>query len=364
MRRRPCWSLWFPQPLLRSPKDACAFSPIPSKSAVPAWSARRARNGSKRGCSRCGGSATTGCRSRGRASARSSSSRRCAGICVSPGEASGARRSRASCSCAAWRKPRPSARTSSRCCRRWESPDRDLRGRSYGRCRSRRAFQTMMNFTGRAMKIRLGIAASIATACFAGCGGPSGSTPGSTTHPAAATYTIGGAIAGLTGSGLVLRLNGTGNLPVNPNATAFTFITQLASGAAYTVSVFTQPTGPSQTCTVTNSSGTVGSSNVAGISVSCTTNSFTIGGTVSGLLGAGLVLQNNGGNDLAIGGNGAFTFTTSILSGATYAVTVLTQPSGPVQSCNVPGGSGARSEEHTSELQSQSNLVCRLLLEK
>src|SRR5688572_32583752 len=28
------------------------------------------------------------------------------------------------------------------------------------------------------------------------------------------------------------------------------------------------------------------------------------------------------------------------------------------------GGRGRRSEEHTSELQSQSNLVCRLLLEK
>src|SRR2546427_2168392 len=28
------------------------------------------------------------------------------------------------------------------------------------------------------------------------------------------------------------------------------------------------------------------------------------------------------------------------------------------------GGHGERSEEHTSELQSQSNLVCRLLLEK
>src|SRR2546427_4618277 len=28
------------------------------------------------------------------------------------------------------------------------------------------------------------------------------------------------------------------------------------------------------------------------------------------------------------------------------------------------GPAGARSEEHTSELQSQSNLVCRLLLEK
>src|SRR2546427_6601492 len=33
---------------------------------------------------------------------------------------------------------------------------------------------------------------------------------------------------------------------------------------------------------------------------------------------------------------------------------------GPV----LPGGGGQRSEEHTSELQSQSNLVCRLLLEK
>src|SRR2546427_5768804 len=29
-----------------------------------------------------------------------------------------------------------------------------------------------------------------------------------------------------------------------------------------------------------------------------------------------------------------------------------------------PGGRAQRSEEHTSELQSQSNLVCRLLLEK
>src|SRR5256886_11295617 len=29
-----------------------------------------------------------------------------------------------------------------------------------------------------------------------------------------------------------------------------------------------------------------------------------------------------------------------------------------------PWGYGVRSEEHTSELQSQSNLVCRLLLEK
>src|SRR5688572_31249985 len=37
----------------------------------------------------------------------------------------------------------------------------------------------------------------------------------------------------------------------------------------------------------------------------------------------------------------------------------VTSPGGPTTAC-----SRSRSEEHTSELQSQSNLVCRLLLEK
>src|SRR2546430_10296611 len=37
-------------------------------------------------------------------------------------------------------------------------------------------------------------------------------------------------------------------------------------------------------------------------------------------------------------------------------------PENPTPQVNVP--SKTRSEEHTSELQSQSNLVCRLLLEK
>src|SRR2546427_5344082 len=39
------------------------------------------------------------------------------------------------------------------------------------------------------------------------------------------------------------------------------------------------------------------------------------------------------------------------------------EPCGALIAPRPPGGIG-RSEEHTSELQSQSNLVCRLLLEK
>src|SRR5688572_32566805 len=44
----------------------------------------------------------------------------------------------------------------------------------------------------------------------------------------------------------------------------------------------------------------------------------------------------------------------------------LTHPVSPVRTLrdSVPENVDHRSEEHTSELQSQSNLVCRLLLEK
>ncbi len=65
---------------------------------------------------------------------------------------------------------------------------------------------------------------------------------------------------------------------------------------------------------------------------------FTIGGTVSGLTGAGLVLQNNAADDLAVAANGAFTFATAAADGSLYAVTVKTQPSG--QTCTVASGSG------------------------
>src|SRR5688572_32529650 len=39
-------------------------------------------------------------------------------------------------------------------------------------------------------------------------------------------------------------------------------------------------------------------------------------------------------------------------------------PTSPMCPTRMPSSEKARSEEHTSELQSQSNLVCRLLLEK
>jgi hypothetical protein len=156
---------------------------------------------------------------------------------------------------------------------------------------------------------------------------------------AADQFIVGGTVTGLAGSGLILQNNGGADVVVNANG-SFAFAAPIASGGAYAVTVAAQPTNPSQTCVVTSGTGTVGSANVTNVSVTCTTNKYTIGGTVTGLTGTGLVLQNNAGDDLTVAANGTFTFATSIDSGAAYAVTVQTQPSGPSQTCSVTGDSG------------------------
>lgn len=62
--------------------------------------------------------------------------------------------------------------------------------------------------------------------------------------------------------------------------------------------------------------------------------------TVRGLEGSGLVLQNNGDDDLPVAANGAYTFNTPIPPGQPYKVTVANQPTGPSQSCVVTKGEG------------------------
>jgi 6-phosphogluconolactonase (cycloisomerase 2 family) len=173
-------------------------------------------------------------------------------------------------------------------------------------------------------------------AALAACGGGGGNGG----NPSPTTFTVGGTVAGLTGSGLVLRDNGGDNLAISA-AGSFTFAIKVATGAAYSVTVFTQPTNPSQACTVNNSSGTMGTTNVTNVTVACTTNTYTVGGTVTGLSGDGLVLRDNGGDNLSVAAAGAFTFATAVASGGTYSVTPFTQPTGPNQNCTVTNGTGS-----------------------
>lgn len=66
----------------------------------------------------------------------------------------------------------------------------------------------------------------------------------------------------------------------------------------------------------------------------------TIGITVSGLQGSGLVLRNNDSDELAAGADGQYTFSQTLFDGDTYHVTVSQRPWGPAQTCDIQNGQG------------------------
>ena len=156
--------------------------------------------------------------------------------------------------------------------------------------------------------------------------------------------TVGGSVSGLSGSGLVLQLNGANDLAVNANG-RFNFPNVLAKGSSYSVTVKSSPSAPvRQTCTVAQGSGSIVNSPVNNISVTCVTNSYAVGGTVSGLSGKGLMLQLNGANDLAIASNGKFIFTgVRLPDGSDYNVAIKATPA--KQACKIKPVSAAFDKE-------------------
>src|SRR6266550_728385 len=162
------------------------------------------------------------------------------------------------------------------------------------------------------------------------------------------TLSIGGTVVGLLGTGLVVQNNAGDDLAI-ATSNPFTFKTAVAIGSTYLVTVRTQPTSPTQTCTVTNGTGTA-NANVGNIQITCSTGTISIGGTVTGLAkaGSGIVLQNNGGDSLSIRANGTFTMPTLVSAGSGYKITILTQPSGPNQTCIVTNGTGTANANVTN----------------
>lgn len=78
-----------------------------------------------------------------------------------------------------------------------------------------------------------------------------------------------------------------------------------------------------------------------------TSTTYTIGGSISGLSASGLVLADNGGDNLSVAsGASSFVFATQLQSGATYDVTVVTQPTG--ETCAVTSGTGTASANVSS----------------
>jgi sugar lactone lactonase YvrE len=201
--------------------------------------------------------------------------------------------------------------------------------------------RSLLVMAGRATTCAL--AAVMLTACGGGGGGGGGGGTG--TSPPPTTYTIGGTVTGLAAAGLTLDDNGGDTLTVASGATTFTFSTAVASGGAYAVTIATQPSG--ELCRVSAGSGTA-TANVTSVAISCgATPTYTIGGSVTGLTEDGLTLDDNGGDTLTVNsGASTFTFSTALTSGATYDVTVATQPLG--ENCTATAYQGTASANVTS----------------
>ena len=96
--------------------------------------------------------------------------------------------------------------------------------------------------------------------------------------PPVAQHAVGGTVTGLVGT-LVLANGTEAELTITANGS---YATNVLQGQAYNIVVRTQPAG--QTCVVENGSGVVAGP-VTNILVTCTTNTYTVGGSITGLLG-------------------------------------------------------------------------------
>uniref|UniRef100_UPI001C553E24 hypothetical protein n=1 Tax=Marinicella rhabdoformis TaxID=2580566 RepID=UPI001C553E24 len=173
--------------------------------------------------------------------------------------------------------------------------------------------------------------------------GPMGNLAGGNVELAVACttqYDIGVNVTGLAaGNSVVFQNNSGDDLTVMSNGSS-TFATAMDEGTSYNVSVLTQPTSPNQTCNVTDPTGNI--NNDLLLTVECVTNTYFVGGTVSGLLKNSMViLQNNMQDNKIITCNGPFAFNTPLDDLSAYSVTVFSQPQSPIQECTLSQESGS-----------------------
>lgn len=180
-----------------------------------------------------------------------------------------------------------------------------------------------------------------------GSGGGSSSSGGGSSSNGNAGYAVTVNVTGLSGSGLVLTMSGTPNQALSVMSDGSSrFAQSLSTGATYAVSVQTQPTSPAQYCTVSSGAGTMGTAAVT-IPVTCV-NTYTIGGSITGLSASGLTLAD-GPETLAVA-NGAtsFAFPQAIPSGDAYQVTIGGQPR--AETCAIADGAGSIGSANVSSI--------------
>ena len=164
------------------------------------------------------------------------------------------------------------------------------------------------------------------------------------------TYLLGGAISGLlTNTNVTLA---DGNDIVATSNGNFTFPTGVAYNSNFHVSL-TNPNG--QTCVFTSNSntGVMPASNDTNVLVTCTTNTYTLGGAISGLLSNTNVTLSDG-NDTISHANGPYLFSTLLPYTRAYSITII-NPNG--QTCAFNPNTVGNGNMPASVV-SNANVVC------
>jgi hypothetical protein len=140
-------------------------------------------------------------------------------------------------------------------------------------------------------------------------------------------YTVSG-----LGSGIVTSVTVNASATIIQNGTPVVGTTTSAvDGDTIALRITSLGYGLTNTSTIT----------IASSSTSWLVTSKPLGGTANSLTGTGLILQNNGGDNLTIpAGSTTFNFALPVTLGSGYNVTVLTQPTTPAQICTVANGVG------------------------
>lgn len=185
--------------------------------------------------------------------------------------------------------------------------------------------------------LRSGVALACALT-LASCGGSGGS------------LLLSGAVSGLTRDGLVLTNNGGSDLVVAAGATSFVFPNYIGNDTDYNVAVKSSPS--SAVCTASNNKGRTNTYDITSVLITCITNTYNLGGSVSGLQNDGLVLIN-GANRVSVPANATSFQMNKVGDGSPYGVTVLTQPSN--QTCTVANGTATMGAADVTNIQVSCN---------
>jgi len=140
-------------------------------------------------------------------------------------------------------------------------------------------------------------------------------------------------LAGVTKQGLTISNKGSAPIAVAPGQ-AFVFPDLVPIDSSYDITVVARPPN-TDSCVVNNGKGNTGSFAPQNISIVCTVTTYSLGGMVTGLTDAGLVI-NNGAQSVKIEKDATtFSMTTPTLAnprlgqiaeGVPYGLTILTQP--------------------------------------